>query len=244
MRHSPLIPFGSRVLAHLPLALQTPSTARGFPTIAVGRASYTKGGIRLFNPETKRIILRRTFKVMSQLDRQPTSALDQINVEISLGDDMLPESIAAETGGITQDSDLTPDLPVLSENPGVCPAKPESYRQMSPSEVHKNKRHYFKHINKQFIDTATDERFCIVAVELRTTVKRGPGSQTLFYSFYDTRRFPGSPLSQNEHMPCVDLLSSHEIVFDDTANALTFAAIIEARNYLNVNSSALPKAIF
>ena len=120
MRRSPLIPFGSRVIAHLPLKLQTPLSTRGFQTIAVGRASYTKGGIRLFNPETKRIILRRTFKVMSQLDHQPTSMLDSIDVEISLGADMDTEPSVEETGGITQDSGSLPDLPDAAENPGYA----------------------------------------------------------------------------------------------------------------------------
>lgn len=45
-------------------------------------------------------------------------------------------------------------------------------------------------------------------------------------------------------MPCAELLSSPEIVFDEVANALTFVAVLEARNYLIANPRALPKAIY
>ena len=64
LKISAILPFGSRVLAHLPLTLQTALSGRAFPTIYVGRAPGVKGAVKLFNPATKRIILRRTFKVL------------------------------------------------------------------------------------------------------------------------------------------------------------------------------------
>ena len=73
LKNSPLIPFGSRVLAHLPLKKQTALSGRAFPAVAVGRAPGVKGGIKLFNPKTKRVIIRRTFKVLGLVDRRKSS---------------------------------------------------------------------------------------------------------------------------------------------------------------------------
>ena len=58
-------------MAHCPLDLQTGLSGRSFITYSVGCAPGYKGGILLFNPTTKRYIVRRTFKVMG-----PTMPLD------------------------------------------------------------------------------------------------------------------------------------------------------------------------
>jgi len=81
LKISPILPFGSRVLAHLPLTLQTALSGRAFPTIYVGRAPGVKGAVKLFNPATKRIILRRTFKVLGPVTI-PT-ILTNIDIKVS-----------------------------------------------------------------------------------------------------------------------------------------------------------------
>ena len=50
----PMIPFGSVVMAHVPKDLQTPSGPKSVRTYAVGTAPGHQGGLRLFNPLTKR----------------------------------------------------------------------------------------------------------------------------------------------------------------------------------------------
>ena len=60
----PIIPFGSIIMAHIPLDLQTKSGPRSHMTYCVGSVPEYKGGLLLFNPETKRTIVRRTFRVM------------------------------------------------------------------------------------------------------------------------------------------------------------------------------------
>jgi hypothetical protein len=42
---TPILPYGTMVVAHFPLQLQTIRTGRGFPAIVVGRASEHSGGI-------------------------------------------------------------------------------------------------------------------------------------------------------------------------------------------------------
>lgn len=83
LKKIPLIPFGSRVLAHLPLKRQTALSGRTFPAIAVGRASGVKGSIKLFYQSTKRVIIRRTFKLIGQVDRDVSGIPGPIEIEIS-----------------------------------------------------------------------------------------------------------------------------------------------------------------
>ena len=51
----PMIPFGSVVMAHVPLDQQTTDGPRSIKHYAVGTALGHLGGLQLFNPETKRI---------------------------------------------------------------------------------------------------------------------------------------------------------------------------------------------
>ena len=55
LRITPILPFGTRVLAHLPLKLQKAIPGRYFPAIYISRAPGVKGAIKLFNPSSKRI---------------------------------------------------------------------------------------------------------------------------------------------------------------------------------------------
>lgn len=74
VQNIPIIPFGSIVMAHIPLELQTKNGPRSTTTYCVGSARVYKGGLLLFNPETKRTIVRRTFKVMGpQLPSLPST---------------------------------------------------------------------------------------------------------------------------------------------------------------------------
>jgi len=61
---TPFMPFGSIVMAHRPTDLQTALSGRSFVTHSVGCAPEHKGGLLLFNPATKRYIIRRSFKVL------------------------------------------------------------------------------------------------------------------------------------------------------------------------------------
>jgi hypothetical protein len=60
----PMLPFGTLVMAHLPLELQHALSGRSFETFYVRSAHEHKNGLLLFNPVTKRCIVRRTFKAL------------------------------------------------------------------------------------------------------------------------------------------------------------------------------------
>ena len=71
----PIVPFGSVVMGHIPLDLQTKSGHRSTLTYCVGSATDYKGGLLLFNPVTYKTIIRRTFKVLGpQLPTQPITS--------------------------------------------------------------------------------------------------------------------------------------------------------------------------
>ena len=71
----PMVPFGSVVMGHIPLELQTKSGHRSTLTYCVGSATDYKGGLLLFNPVTHHTIIRRTFKVLGpQLPTLPLTS--------------------------------------------------------------------------------------------------------------------------------------------------------------------------
>ena len=92
LKKTPAIPFGTRVVAHLPLKKQSALSGRAFPAVVVGSYPYGKGVIKLLNTKTKRIILRRTFKVLGLVDRV-------LNIEVSdeEGIDELTYDIESDT---------------------------------------------------------------------------------------------------------------------------------------------------
>jgi len=175
---SPLLPFGSRVLAHLPLKMQTALSGRAFPTIFVGRAPGVKGAVKLFNLATKRIILRRTFKVIGPVTI-PT-ILTNINIEVS-GEEGIDQLFYDPLTNSTRDlSSSDENVP----NPGV----PEpiskkkkktgsiTYRSILRSEVPKLQRFYFSKIGMQFLDIVTEENLKIIDI-VRCTSSSGAGSK-------------------------------------------------------------------
>ena len=64
LRETPILPFGCVVKAHIPLNLQTVISGRCFDGIVVGRAAGHRGGLLIFNPRTRRTVIRRTYKIM------------------------------------------------------------------------------------------------------------------------------------------------------------------------------------
>ena len=75
---TPFMPFGSIVMAHRPTDLQTALSGRSFVTHSVGCAPEHKGGLLLFNPATKRYIIRRSFKVLGPSMPGPQAAPIQV----------------------------------------------------------------------------------------------------------------------------------------------------------------------
>ena len=60
----PMIPFGSVVMAHVPLKQQEVGSPKAILHYAVGTSMGHRGGMRLWNPKTKREIVRHTYKTI------------------------------------------------------------------------------------------------------------------------------------------------------------------------------------
>jgi hypothetical protein len=84
---TPFMPFGSIVMAHRPTDLQTALSGRSFVTHSVGCAPEHKGGLLLFNPATKRYIIRRSFKVLGPSMPGPYAAPIQFEATDTYTDD-------------------------------------------------------------------------------------------------------------------------------------------------------------
>jgi hypothetical protein len=60
----PMLPFGAIVMAHIPLSKQAVGVPRSELTYFVGPSLLHKKGLKLYNPTTKREIIRGTFKTI------------------------------------------------------------------------------------------------------------------------------------------------------------------------------------
>ena len=69
----PMIPFGSVVMAHVPSTQQSIGRSKSIFHNAVGTAMWhNKGGLRLFNPKTKKEIIRQTYKSLGPTPQSHT----------------------------------------------------------------------------------------------------------------------------------------------------------------------------
>ena len=95
----PMIPFGSVVMAHVPKHLQTTSGPKSIRTYAVGTALGHQGGLRLFNPLTKREVIRRTYKILGP----ESQSLDRPEYEISVDGDVTLTPVSVDTTVVSND---------------------------------------------------------------------------------------------------------------------------------------------
>jgi len=81
----PMLPFGSIVMAHIPVSQQTAGSQRSQVTYCVGTSLAHKKGLILYNPQTKREIIRGTFKTLGPI--RPT--IDRMSYEVTSDDDIV-----------------------------------------------------------------------------------------------------------------------------------------------------------
>ena len=79
LQNQPILPFGTIVMAHIPVKLQHALGGRSMETIAVGCAPGYKAGILLFNPRTKKYLVRRSFKAFGST--APVSPVYNVAIE-------------------------------------------------------------------------------------------------------------------------------------------------------------------
>jgi hypothetical protein len=137
---TPMLPFGTIVMAHNPLSLQTSLNGRSFVTYFVGCAPGFRGGLVLFNPATKRTVIRRTFKVIGQTPQSHNyfklpatlEAIDDVDEEALISTDVLDEPFDA-VDDPAEVPTAAPTLAPATPLPVITPATHVQRKQ------HKNK---------------------------------------------------------------------------------------------------------
>jgi hypothetical protein len=112
-------------MAHVPTELQSGMGARSYETFSVGCAPGVKGGILLYVPQTKRIIVRRTFKAIGP--RRPQTLTTPYDIEydtepinsdlsstLDSDNDDVPDSTPVNSGIVLPNLSVTP--PASSDN--------------------------------------------------------------------------------------------------------------------------------
>ena len=77
----PMLPFGSIVMAHVPVHLQSTLHPKSIRMIAVGSSLMHQGGILLYNPLTNKVVTRRTFKQLGPVDITSDTTEYTVNFE-------------------------------------------------------------------------------------------------------------------------------------------------------------------
>ena len=96
-----MIPFGSVAMAHIPLDRQTTDGPHSILHYAVGTSLSHFGGLRLFNPATKRVVVRRTYKVLGPEPHPYTLPEYETDAE----GDVTETSVSADTIEVSGDVD-------------------------------------------------------------------------------------------------------------------------------------------
>jgi hypothetical protein len=131
LKVTPMLPFGSVVMAHIPLALQRSLGPRSVETFVVGCSLAHVGGLLLYNPTTKRVIIRRSFKTLGPT-RPPT-----LTYNLLLDYDSLV-SVPSPSDAVCPDAPLPDSLvvPTVELLPPLVLSNPVSVAQAVSLRTH------------------------------------------------------------------------------------------------------------
>ena len=160
-----MIPFGSRVLAHVAPKIQAPLDFKCFETISLGWANGVKGGIILRNLVTNKNIVRRTFKILGPGNSSLYDSSYDLNIEIDEIEDDIEDLNTEEI-----DSFPKHDRKYLDLN-------------RNSAELNTKNKHYFNYLKSTFYDESDKTYWKVVSV-VKENKASGPGSKTLYYKYY------------------------------------------------------------
>ena len=190
---TPRLPYGTTVVAQYPLALQTIRTGRGFEAVVIGRADDHIGGIKLFNPLTKKVIIRRTYKVIGD---HPVKGLifdKPITIEIDLHEST-PTTSEPATIATPVPPQISTPMPALITVPPPVPVADEQidplhYQPYKKSNMYPNQRHYLNKVGLSFAEVDTKNPLHVAAMYtiLDIVVATGHPRQ-FYYKYYDSNK--------------------------------------------------------
>jgi hypothetical protein len=199
--NTPMIPFGSRVYAHVAAKNQAPLAFKCIETISLGWADGVKGGIILRNLITNKNIVRRSFKVLGPGSSSLYNPSYDVNIEIDEAEDDIDDLNIDEI-----------DNPVKHDRDYIT-------LHRNSAELSKKNKHYFNYLKLTFYDQFDKSYWKVISV-VKENKASGSGSKTLFYKYYNVEIFPGGPPNEDgyEYTPCAEMLRDKHIEWDDISN--------------------------
>ena len=199
----PLLPFGAHVLAHIPIKEQTAASGKGIPAIAVGFSHDHHNGLKLYDPITKRVKIRGTFKVTN--NHQIGSILRNHTIDIPCINNI------ASDEELHQQSDVSDiDIVESSINNVVEDVNTNTYVYINdnniPSNVRAKYTKYKPAVGFFFYDIETSDIYHIINIVYD---KNKPLTLLFEYTRYDphsssSSQSRGSP----EYSTCSEILTA------------------------------------
>jgi hypothetical protein len=225
-RLSPMLPFGSIVVAQIPLSKQTLQTGRGIELIVVGRYDDGYEGILCFNLITKRTFARRSIKFMGD---HPIKGL-LFSTPIILEDPL----------SIDEYDDIVSDIPIIldaaksADNVFDDNANVLQYSErLSKADLHAAQKKFTTSIGSTFAENIADKVTSLWKIH---GIVRELHSRQIFFQYYDmTQPLPSTP-DDFEYTPCAELLKADWANFKHGA---TYAKAIKNNKGLPSSYDAL-----
>ena len=206
---SPILPYGSVVVAQIPLARQTTHSGRGLELVFVGCSPHNFGDVQLYNPKTKRVVTRRSIRYMGNHPLRGFVFENPVEIEGALSE----EDYDVVTTPVPSPSDTAPVVAPAAEpiaaplvEPGSTPAvdspifpdigPANHYQQIMMPQVTSNQRKFFARIGTTFSENLAEGIDCVWRIR---DIVRANGSKDLYFRYYDLTRFPTeAPLLEDE----------------------------------------------
>ena len=187
---SPLLPYGTIVVAQIPLKHQTLQTGRGLEMIVVGRYAAGYEGVRLWNPKTRRSVIRRSIKVMGDHPVKGLAFSSPIILEETLSDLEYDELTSPDSIAATPLADPTANIQVYTP-----PLKSHDLRA--------GQHVWLKDVGRSFSEVANNGILHIWTIN--AIVRSRDDAKTLYFRYYDTSQPVPTHPDAFEYTPCKEL---------------------------------------
>jgi len=178
---SPILPYGSVVVAQIPLARQTTHSGRGLELVFVGCTPHNFGDVLLYNPKTKRIVTRRSIRYMGNHPLRGFVFEDPVEIDGALSEEEFvtlmtpvpPPSSTLHVAAPASEPAIAPlpepAIALLSEPaivplPGpvtVSPAAASYYSSVKMPQVAANQKVFFARKGTTFAENLAEGIDCV-----------------------------------------------------------------------------------
>ena len=198
-KENPILPFGSVVAAHHPLAAQTALSGRSYEAIFIGIAHAHANAVIPFNPVTKKNFVRHSFKYLTDVE-SPISYTDVYSTETE------PSPSFNSNFGI----EITAE-----ENSAIY-----SYVPLSVDKASASIKFTFAHINSSFLEKITNTTYFITDI---VNLSSPDISKTPCLKFYDMSLYKSPPKDNDsyEYESISEFFSDKNYVLTNTNNSPT-----------------------